>query len=439
MTQANSFKSQIKELSTVQRELSVVIPHEFVKVELDQAYNKLAKKVNLKGFRKGKAPRNVLEQYYKPDIEKEVLNKVLSLSYADAIEKHLLSPVSEPNIEALSQFAVGEDFSYKATVEIKPDIKLQKWSGLKIETPILTLSDDLVDLELGKLQERHSTVTPVTDRKEIETDDLVDCNIEASLNGEAVAALSGTNKTITIGSGAFIAEVEKALVGQTIGAEIVTKAEIPESFSDENLRGKTIDFKITPNTIKTRLKPALDDEFAKDVSDQFETLAALKEAITKSFAHNKEQQEDSEKKHAVIQALIDNNPFEAPNSLVEKQAEYTASKLLAQMPQKQAEQIWQKIGEQLIQEAKPNALKTVKASLICEAIVKDQNIVISEEELNNEINNEAARLNVTVKQLQAHYKEDGINNLKYRLANEKALDRVIENAQITTIEKPFRA
>ncbi len=439
MTNPNSNKSEVKELSAVECELSVMIPHGAIQLEMDKAYQRLSQQVRLKGFRPGKAPRHILEQYYRGDVEKDVLNKLLKTSYSDAINTHVLDPIAEPNIEVVTPFDPKSDFSYKATVEIKPQIELKKWQGLAIEVPVFQITDALVNQELENLQERHSTILPITDRKTIEQGDLVDCNYSGTVDGSHVKLLSKLGQSIEVGSGQFFKEAEQALIQREVGQKVEVEVTLPDSFAQEDLRNKTAHLSIAIEGIKIRKRPALDNEFAKDVSDRFETLEDLKAAITTSLTEQKAHKEEIEKRNAAIMALIENNNFEVPKSLVERQAEFTASRILSQMPQKQAEQIWQKIGQQLIDEAKPQALKTVQASLLCETIAKTQNIIVSPEDIDAELENEAKRMNVTKQRLKSHYKADDFEQLRFRLSNEKALDFVLANAQITSVEKPFGA
>jgi trigger factor len=246
-------------------------------------------------------------------------------------------------------------------------------------------------------------------------------------------------QSIEVGSGKFFKEAEQALIQKKVGQKIDVKITVPDNFPEEDFRGKTALLSISIEGIKNRKRPALDDEFAKDVSDRFETLEDLKAAIVASLTEQKTQKEDLEKRNAAVLALIENNFFEVPKSLINRQAEFSASRVLGQMPKKQAEQIWQKIGQQLIEEAKPQALKTVQASLLCEAIAKMQNIVISPEDIDAELEKEAQRMNITKQRLKSQYKADDFEQLRFRLSNEKALDVVLEHAFIKNVEKPFGA
>ncbi len=439
MSNSNSYKSEVKELSAVECELSVMIPHSTIQLEMDKAYQRLAQQVRIKGFRQGKAPRHILEQYYRGDVEKDVLNKLLKTSYAYAINTHVLDPVAEPNIEVITPFDSKCDFSYKATVEVKPQIEVKKWQGLVVEAPIFLITDALVARELESLQERQSTILPITDRTHIAQGDLVDCNYSGTVDGSHVKSLSKMGQSIEVGSGKFFKEAEQALIQKEVGEKVEVEITFPDNFPEENFRNKTALLSIAIEGIKTRKKPALDDEFAKDVSDRFETLEDLKTAIIASLTTQKIQNEEIEKRNAAVLALLENNAFEVPKSLIERQAVFSASRVLAQMPKKQAEQIWQKIGQQLIEEAKPQALKTVQASLLCEAIAKMQNIVVSPEDIEAELEKEAQSMNVTKQRLKSHYQADDFEQLRYRLSNEKALDVVLAHAQIKSVEKPFGA
>lgn len=173
---SNVSKSEVKTLSSVERELSVVIFGDSIKRELDRAYQRLSGQVKLNGFRQGKVPRPILEQYYKAEVEKDVLNNILTKSYQEAIELHALSPVSDPEIKADQPFAPGVDFPYTAKVEIKPEIELKAWEGLEINVPEILVADKDVDSQIEALRDAHATIVPVSDRDAIQQGDVISIN-----------------------------------------------------------------------------------------------------------------------------------------------------------------------------------------------------------------------------------------------------------------------
>lgn len=433
----SAIRSEIKELSSVERELSIVIPHETVVRETDKAYQRLSQQVKLKGFRQGKVPRSVLEQFYKTDVEQDVTERVVNLGYQEAIVFHNIDPVAEPTLENLSSVKTPSDFSFTAKVQIKPVIHAPVWKELNVTAHTHVLDASLVDVELERLRDQHSTLVPVSDRTTIMQGDVVDCNIKATLDQQPVAELSG-DKTLEIGSAGFLAEVEQALVGQSVGTTTPISVTLPDTYKTESLRGQTVSFEVTANTLKTRQKPALDDDFAKDLGEQFETLEAVKAAILESLQKEKEQKDIRHREEAVIDALLANNSFEVPSKWVNKQAEYTAANMLSQFDKEQAARIWKSIGKSLVEEGMPRAERSVRISLLLNTIASENNLTVTEDDVEAELDKEAARYNVSKSRVRAHYKKEELEMLKERILFDKALQMVVSLASISYTDAPLR-
>lgn len=423
-------RSEVKTLSSVERELSIVVFSDSIQKEIDKAYQRLSTQVRLKGFRPGKVPRNVLEHYYRADVEKDVLNRLLNKSYQEAVAEHQLDPVSEPQVKLDQSFSPAADFSFKATVEIRPTIDVKVWEGLDLDVPELTLSDAAIEAEIEAMRDAQATIVPVTDRDAILQGDVVECSFSGTVNGAHSKALSALNQSIEVGSGRFFAQAEQALVGRKVNENLDVDLVIPTDFRDEALRGKEAHLKIVPSSIKAKQKPALDDEFAKDVSDQFNSLEDLRNALRNEMTAAKVLREKELKENAAIDALIKQNPFDVPQSLIRRQAEQQAQRILAQLPREQAESIWREHGEKLTEEATPMATKTVRATLLCDAIAKAQNINIDDSEIEREFSTEAARMKISVHKLRSYYNAEDIDAMRRRLAAAKALSLVIEKAHI---------
>ncbi len=436
---ALEIRSEIKELSTVERELAIVVPGDAVAKELDRAYRELSGKVRLKGFRPGKIPRYVLEQYYKAQTEQQVLEKVVNTSFRQAIKNHDVAPVNNPAIQAPSELIPGMDFAYSAKVEVKPVIEIKSWKGIKLDKTVYAVTDKDVDSELTRLRESHAKVAPVEGRDTIQQGDLVETNWSGTVDGEPVKGLSGVAYVIEIGGGVFpYKEAEQALVGKKLGEDLSVDVKLPADFRVESLREKTATFKMRPLTIKEKTLPALDDEFAKDVSEELETLAQLKDKIRSEVEKVSEQRTKNQVRDAVISALIEQNPFEVPASLIDRQCETLVVDRLQRLPQQQAEMIWQTQGQRLKEDAKPQATKTVRISLLLEELVRQEDIKVTEAELEDHLEKMAKELNTPLKTVkQVFAKDNRLDELEFQLATQKALDAVIEAASLTVTEKPM--
>jgi trigger factor len=434
-------RSEMKTTSTVERELSVVVPGDVVAKELDRAYRELSMKVKLKGFRPGKIPRYVLEQYYKADTEQQVLERVVRLSFAEASKSHALEPVANPSIEPKAALISGMDFSYNAKVEVKPAITVQVWKGLELQQTTYTAGDSDVQKELERLREAQARVAPVEGRTTVQQGDFVDIDWSGTVDGDHVKGLSGVSYTVEIGGSAFpYKDAEQALVGKSVGDKVTAQQTLPEAFPVAAQRGKTAAFTMSILRIKQKTLPNLDDEFAKDVGDDITSLAQLKERILEQLTAMAERKTKGELQDQAVTALIEKNPFDVPPALVARRAEEMVAERLQRMPEKQAEMMWQVQGERLKNEAKPQAERQVRISLLLEQLCKDESVSTTEAELEAHYEKLAADFNANVKTVKSVYAKNNRGaGLSFELMTQKMIDRVIGEAKKTPATKSITA
>lgn len=309
----SQLQSELKEVSVYERELSVVVPKEWVQQHLDKAYRKLSQTVKLKGFRPGKAPRDVLERYCAPQAEREALQATLEVSYQQALAQHGLEPVSEPVLHPKSTFQSGTEFCFTVQLEVKPPVQIQKWEGLELSVPAFFVSEQDVMAQLEQLQRAYATLQNVTDRSVIAQGDIVSCATEALVDEKPNKQLSMLLRQVEMnGANNLFPSVEENLLGKHIGETIQVELELSQEFMVEALRGKRAFLELKPTQIQIRQLPDLDDEFAKDISDEFQTMAELKARIEQLLQAEAQKKEYQAKEKAAIEALIAHNPVELP-------------------------------------------------------------------------------------------------------------------------------
>lgn len=430
------FQSTVNRLSPIKSSFEIMVPVVVIEVEMDKAYHKIGHQAKLKGFRAGKIPRKVLERYYRPQAEREVIEAVISAGFRDACDKHDIFPVSTPKVEKCGDIKIGEPLTFTLEVEVKPEVEVKAWEKLEVKVPTYSFEDADIDKKIAEIQKSQASVVEVEDRDIIEDDDLVTCDFKATVKGELNGPLSKQDESIHVGNYGFFPTVEKELIGKKLNESFEVKEIIADNYPNEALRGVEADLTVTPKTIKVMNLPVIDDEFAKDVSDKFETLEELRAAIKEQFEKEKADREEHEKKNNAIDALIQANEFEVPNSLVDRQAQDMAMNYLSQMVQpKQFEKLWQMTGGKFIDDAKPRAKRLIQASMLCDVLAKDHNIVISDEDLEAELDREADRMKVSTSELKTHYKPEDIESMRYRLKSDKVVDMVIEKASLVPEEK----
>ncbi len=435
---ALQIRSEMKQLSPVERELSVVVPGTEIAKELDRAYRELSQKVRLKGFRQGKVPRYVLEQYYKADTEQRVLEHVVGASFREAVKTHSIEPVANPQIKTAGELIPGMDFSYSAKVEVKPAVEIKAFAGLELKRTRYEVTDADVERELQSLRERHAKVVAVEGRTDVQQGDLVETNWSGEVDGEHAKGLSGLSYIVEVGAGTFpFKEADQALVGKKVDESFSVDVKVPDDYRVESLRGKTAKLTFKVLGLKHKTLPALDDEFAKDLSDEVESLEQLRTKIRTDMGEMAKARTEAETRNAVVEALIEKNPFDLPQALVERAAEQIAAEKLNRLPQQQAEMVWQQRGVQLKEDARPAAVRQVRMSLILEELVKREQIEVSDAEIDAHFEKIAAELGSSVKNVKNVYKKGRrLDELRFQLATSRMLDRVIEQAKFEDTVKP---
>ena len=438
---ALSVQSEVKQISSVEQELSVVVPGADVAKELDRAYRDLGQKVQLKGFRRGKVPRYVLEQYYKKETEQQVMERLLGRSFQEAIKTHAINPVANPKIQAVPELIAGMDFRYQAKVETKPTFELQHETGLSVTRTRYVVRDAAIERQINQLREEHAKVVPLEGRETVQQGDVVDIDWSGTVDGEPVKGLSGIGKPIEVGAGAFTyKELEQALVGKSKGEKVSVDVILPENFPLQALRGKTALLSAQILELKQKTLPNVDDEFAKDVDDQVESLEALRAKIRENLQKEADDISKKELHDAAIKAMIEKNPFEVPQSLVDQQAERIAIEKLQGVPQQLAEMLWQQRGQQMKSDAQPLAIQQVRSTLILEALAKKEGIVVSDDDVRAEYQKIADRLAVPfARVVEAYGEKNREAELRFRMTVERAMDFLIKNAVVAEVEADYSA
>lgn len=351
---------------------------------LTKAYNKNVKKFNVPGFRKGKVPMAIVKQYYGVGaLMEDAINFAIEASYPQTLSENNIIPVDYPKVDILTA-EEGKDFVYTAEVTVYPEVQLGEYKGLKVEKPSYSISDEEINAKLKEMQEKNARIESKEDAA-IEKGNLAVIDFKGFIDGEAFQGGEGADYTLEIGSGTFIDNFEDQLVGAKIGDKVEVNVTFPENYGKEELNGKPAKFEVTVKDIKIKELPALDDEFAKEVSE-FDTLAEVKEDITKKLEEANKAREEREYEEAIINAVVENAKVEVPEVMVNKEID-SMVKSLEQRLQYQGltlDQYFQFTGtdaDKMRDYMKENAAKKVKTDLVLEAVEKAENIEVTEEEL----------------------------------------------------------
>ena len=398
---------------------------------INKAYQKNKNKMNIPGFRKGKAPRKMIEKMYGAGIfYEEAANIVIPDAYAKAVEECDLEIVSQPSID-VTQMEAGKPFIFTAEVAIKPEVKLGTYKGIEVEKSDVEVTDEEVTAEIDRVREQNARTISVEDRAVQDKDQAI-IDFEGFVDGEAFEGGKGTDYPLTIGSHSFIDTFEDQLIGKNIGEEVEVNVTFPEDYHAEALKGKPALFKVVIKEIKVKELPELDDDFAQDVSD-CETVDAYKESVKAELTKKKEDAAKAAKEEVVIEKIIEGAEIEIPEPMIETQVRQMADDFARRIQAQgiSIEQYFQFTGMEpkaFLEQMKPQALKRIQSRLVLEAVVAAENIVASDEDIENEIKKMADSYQMEVDKVKELLGDAQKEQLAEDLAVQKAAEFVVENA-----------
>lgn len=432
-------KVQIEDVSAVEKKLFFEIPQEVVSREIESTFRALNHNVKLKGFRPGKVPRPILERYYKNQVSEEVQSKLISDSYAKALDDHKLFPVSEPAVLE-RQFEAGKDFKYSVSIEVKPEIGVEEYKGLETEKEKVQITDAEVDARLRELQEHHAQLKPIEVKRPVQEKDFIIFDFEGSLEGKPLDGWKANDHLTEVGRKLLVADLDLHLVGLNPNEEKDIVLTLPETYGRKELAGKQIQVHVKVKEIKEKILPALDDDFAKDVGD-YGTLADLRVHTRQALESQKQAQANQAAKDKIISRLIEKNPFPVPKSLIDRQVQLIMNRAEMRLASQGVrinpqDSDRQKIRESLL----PTAEKEIRGMLILEKIGDLEKISISEDELGKRLEGMAKELNQRPEALRSFYqREDRLEDLRAQMREEKTLEFLLSQAKIRETTTPSSA
>ena len=412
--------------------LTITVSAEEVEKALQAAYLKQRSKISLPGFRKGKVPRQMIEKMYGPEVfYDEAANHMISEAYGKAYDECELEIASQPTIDVV-QLEKGKDFIFTAEVAVKPEVKLGEYKGLKVDKVSTRVMQKEVDEEIEKERERNARTVEVTDRA-VQDKDIVTLDFEGFVDGVAFEGGKGENYPLTIGSGAFIPGFEEQLIGAEIDKETEVKVTFPEEYQAKELAGKEAVFKCTVHEIKAKELPELDDEFASEVSEEAETLEDYKAEVKAKIKERKENEGKEKKENQAVEQAVANAEIDLPAPMVDLQAKQMADDFARRIMQQgmSVEQYFQFTGlneEKMMEELKPQAEKRIRTRLVLEAIVAAENIEVSDERLDEELQKMADSYQMEVEKLKEFMGENEKKQMKEDIAVQDAVTLITEAA-----------
>lgn len=423
---------QVENLEKSMAKLTIEVSAEKLDAALDSVYKKNRNKIAMPGFRKGKAPRAMIEKMYGAGIfYEDAANMIIPDAYEEAANESGLVIVSQPKIE-VEQIEKGMPFIFTASVAVKPEVTLGDYKGIKVEKKEVEVSDEDVNAEINRVRESNSRMVTIDNRTSQEGDTVV-IDFDGYVDGEQFEGGKSQDYSLVIGSHTFIDNFEDQLIGKNIGDEFDVNVTFPDGYQAEELRGKAAVFKVKLNGIKVKELPDVDDEFAQDVSD-FDTLDEYKQDLKDKMLENKKDIAKRDLAEEVIGKIIENAQMDIPEPMIEEQTRQMTQEF-AQNLQRQGlsvEHYMKLTGytpQKVLEEIRPQALRRIQNRLVLEAIVAAEDIKTSDEEYEKEIENIASMYNNEVDRFKEQLSDADKEQLMLDIAVQKAIDFVVDAAE----------
>ena len=430
-------KVNVEELSSVQRRVEVTIPAKDVDNALDGIYKTIGRQVKIKGFRPGKVPRKIMERHYGPQASAEAAENLIGGSYPMALGEAKVEPVARPDFD-FSAPQAGEDFVYRVTLDVKPEFELEpeKYKELKLKEPDFKVTDEDVDKHLESLRERQAVTVPLEEERPAAIGDVVVISYSSSMDGEPVEGGEADNVEVELGSGKAQAEIEAALVKAKPGDIVEASVSYGDDAPNPDFKGKDVVFKLVVKELKNKVLPELDDDFAKSVSPEFESLQAIKDRIKADMESTFQEQKDMALKSQIMDALREMAEFELPEGMVDAEAEGMVETVMQRLRQQGMDP--EKAGldlDKIRDDFRPQAEKKVKAGIVLSKISDMEEVQVEEADRDEHFEKLSAQVGQPAKILREMYtKNNMMADLAAQLLEEKTLRAIKADAIIELVD-----
>jgi len=423
----------VEDLSAIKKKLCIEVAAEVVGQELETAYQKIAKTANVKGFRKGKVPRAILEKQYGPRIEYEVVGSLVNNSLYKAMIEHKVEPVSQPEIVESGTVEKGQSFSYQAEVEVRPEVVAKDYTGLKLEKDKLILAEDAVAKQLEQMASSRVQLEE-SKRKKVREGDTVVIDFEGFISDTPFENGAAKDYQLEIGSNSFIPGFEGQLVGFKRDEEGEVQVTFPEGYGVKELAGQPAVFKVTVKEIKEKVEPKVDDEFAKEF--EAENLTDLKGKIKENLIQQEEGRIRGKLQEKLMDALLVNNSFEVPEGMVQNQLLHLKDNFSQRL--KSQGMSLEMLGmneENFAKTYRDMAEQQVKGELLLDSISKQEELVVDDQELEEKIKGIAEEAKTPLENVQKYFENpQAREGLKSQLLHDKVIEHLLESATVTEVE-----
>lgn len=428
-------KVDLEKVSSLERKLNIEVPADKVTAAFNDAYKRVQRNAEIKGFRKGKAPINTIKSLFKERVVSDVINDLIQKHYSLALDQHQLNPISSPTIDIESQIDENANFKFTAQFEIRPDIPAVKYEGLEVLKEKVDVTNEMIDTYLDNMRKRSARLEPVTEKRPIGKDDFALIDFQGHDGETALDDVKGTDLPVKIGGGQFLPGFEEQLTGLEVGAEKTFNQAIPENYHHKPIAGKTIRFSVKVKDIRREILPEFDDEFAKKFHK--DSMDALKTSIREELNHEEQARIDEEFKKRLFNVIAKNNPVDIPPTLKEEQRkkliEDFRHRMLSQGMNESEFSQYQKDWEG---DFDKTATFMVHTYFIVDKIAKDNNLRATADDIENKIAAHAQASGIELAKLRTYYNSaDAQSRLSYQITEENVVKYLTDKVKVKEVEK----
>lgn len=427
-------KATVDKLDGLSRKLNVEVPTEKVNNAFGKVYKVLQKNANIKGFRKGKAPLDIIRSLYHDRVQSDVAQELIQNHYTEALDEHSLNPIGYPQI-SFGQLAEGQPFSFSAEFEVRPDVEVKNYEGLEIEREKLVIPEDRVEEILKNIQQSHAETVPVLEDRPLQKGDLADIDFKGIMDGAPLPNGAAEGHLLEIGSNQFIPGFEDGLEGMKVGETRTINIKFPDEYHEKSLAGKPVTFEVKLNAIKKKSLPPVDDALAKKVGDH-DSLDELKNAIREDLKENEERRIKEEERNAILKALAEANPVETPKSLVADQKQALVQDFKQRLGQQGfGDKEFDEYKAKWEQDFESTAQFMVQTTFLLDKLADDLNLRATDEDFNKKMEEYSKQTGLEVSKIKDFYNESQRKSqLLFQITEEKVIEHLLSKAKIKEIE-----
>lgn len=425
---------KVENISSIKKKLTFEVPAETVNAEIEKAYQKIAKSAKIKGFRPGKAPRSVVEKHYAPQMEEQVLGRLINDSYFKALVEHRVAAITDPEIVESSPLQKGQAFTYQAHVEIKPEVEVKDYAGLTLQKEKFEADPTVVDTRLDEMLAGRAQMQ-VSERDAAQSGDQVIIDFEGFVDGVAFDGGKAAGHQLELGSGSFIPGFEEQLEGMKRGEEKEIEVSFPAEYGNKELAGKPSVFKVKLHEIKEKVVPELNDDFAKGFG--LESLAELREKLEENHRTQEQNRIDGDLREKLMEALIERNPMEVPEAMVSSQLDYMLGNIRNRLQQQGMSLEMMGMNEESFKQMyRETAVAQVKGSLLLEGVARQEKLSADPSEVDGKLEEIAKMSNAPLDAVKKYYASDEARRgLMSQIVEEKAMRLLLDKSTVEEVTK----